>query len=164
MFGGIICGFILQMLPSPHAASKKHCFEGSLLHVPGEKPGRPRRSIVLRSDAPNWEKSHVRPSWPPKSAWHVEQVTDDASGAVLITLPGILAFSGRLASLNSGAGAPSPTPFVMLASRPAEVMRIWPSRMAAGSGSSAMPPVMVGTGCPSTRGTQSCLRTQGGAL
>src|SRR5262249_5534313 len=117
MFGGIICGFILQMLPSPQPASKKHCFEGSLLQVPGENPGRPRRSIVLRSDAPNCEKSQVRPSCPPKSAWHVEQVTYDASCDVLTTLPGILAFSGRLASSNSGAGAPSPTPFVMLASR-----------------------------------------------
>jgi hypothetical protein len=61
--------------PSSHAASKKHSCAGALLHVPGENPARPRRSMVFRSDAPNCAKSHVRPSCPPKSAWHVEQVT-----------------------------------------------------------------------------------------
>jgi len=77
--GGIICGFIRQKpgvpLSSSQAASKKHSFVTSLLHVPGEKPGRPRRSMVFRSEAPNCEKSQVRPSCPPKSAWQVEQVT-----------------------------------------------------------------------------------------
>ena len=77
--GGIICGFIRQKPGVPpsssQAASKKHSLAASLLHVPGEKPGRPRRSMVFRSEAPNCEKSQVRPSCPPKSAWQVEQVT-----------------------------------------------------------------------------------------
>src|SRR5262245_42958873 len=160
MFGGIICEFILQTLPSPQAASKKHSFDGLLLHVPGEKPARPRRSIVLRSDAPNCEKSHVRPSWPPKSAWQVEQVTYDASCAVLTTLPGTLPVTAAL--LNSGAAAPSPTLFDRLASRAAVLKRIFPSSSAAGSASAAMPPVSVETAWPSMSGTQSCERMQGG--
>src|SRR5262245_60922086 len=160
MFGGIICGFILQKLPVPQAASKKHTCDALLLHVPGEKPGRPRRSMVLRSEAPNCEKSQVRPSWPPKSAWQVEHVTYDASCAVLTTLPGTLAV--RAALLKSGAAASRPTLFVRLPSRAAVLKRILPSRMDAGSASAAMPPVSVETGCPSTSGTQSCLRTHGG--
>src|SRR5262245_39466060 len=105
------------MLPSPQAASKKHSVDGSLLHEPGEKPARPRRSMVFRSEAPNCEKSHERPSWPPKSAWHVEQVTYEASCEVLTTLPGTAPV--RAASLKRGAAAPRPTPFLTLASRAA---------------------------------------------
>src|SRR5437773_12027211 len=98
--------FILQKpgvpLSSSQAASKKHSLDVSSLHVPGAKPARPRRSMVFRSDDPSCEKSHVRPSWPPKSAWHVEQVTWDASREVLTALPG----TGP--SSNSGAACPRP--------------------------------------------------------
>src|SRR2546426_11600666 len=86
--------FILQKpgvpLSSSQAASKKHSLDVSSLHVPGAKPARPRRSMVFRRLAPNWEKSHVRPSCPPKSAWQAEQATYDASYATLTTSPGRL--------------------------------------------------------------------------
>jgi hypothetical protein len=80
---------------------------------------------------------------------------------VLTTLPGTLAV--RTALLKSGAAAPSPTLFDRLASRAAVLKRILPSSSAAGSGSAAMPPVSVDTGCPSMSGTQSCERMHGGA-
>jgi hypothetical protein len=90
----------------------------------------------------------------------VEHVTYDASCAVLTTLPGTLPVFAAL--LKSGAAAPRPTLFDRLASRAAVLKRILPSRMDAGSASAAMPPASVETGCPSTSGTQSCLRTHGG--
>src|SRR5262245_45700649 len=104
MFGGIRSGFIRQEFPGPHFASKKHSTVASLLHRPGAKPARPRRSIVFRSDAPNCEKSHDRPSCPPKSAWQAEHVTYDASCDTLVTLPGIVV--GPVGLLNIGAGWP----------------------------------------------------------
>src|SRR5262249_28660910 len=163
MFGGIICGFILQKLPFPQAASKKHTCDALLLHEPGEKPGRPRRSIVFRSEAPNCEKSHVRPSCPPKSAWQLPHATYDASWAVLTTSPGRLcgteqspcsfgphcswswqACAGLLAHvmfdwLKSGAAWLNPTLFGTLASRAAVLKRIFPSRTLGGSTSPLMP-------------------------
>src|SRR2546427_5368820 len=122
-----------QKLPSPQAASKKHSCARSLLHAPGAKPARPRRSIVLRSEEPNCEKSHVRPSCPPKSAWQVEQVTYEATFEVLTTLPGTRPVAA--ASSKRGAAAARPARFVVLASRAAVLKRIFPSRRAAGSGS-----------------------------
>ncbi len=80
---------------------------------------------------------------------------------MLTTLPGTAPVSAAL--LKSGAAAPRPTPFSTLASRAAVLKRILPSRSAACSGSAAMPPVMLETGCPRISGTQSCLRTHGRA-
>src|SRR5438128_10718845 len=81
--------------PEPHSASKWHAALGGAVerrgsHVPGAACERPRRSMVLRRLAPNCEKSHVRPSWPPKSAWQAEQATYEASCATLTTSPGRL--------------------------------------------------------------------------
>src|SRR2546422_11408601 len=99
--------FILQKpgvpLSSSQAASKKHSLDVSSLHVPGAKPALPRRSTVFRRLAPNCEKSHVRPSWPPKSAWQVEQATEEPSREVLTALPGALPVSA--ASAKRGAAA-----------------------------------------------------------
>src|SRR5262249_61063769 len=79
-------------------------------------------------------------------------------------LSGVAAPSGPAALVRRGAAAASPTPFDRLAWRAAVLKRILPSRSAAGSGSAAIPPVMLGTGCPSTSGTQSCFRTHGGEV
>src|SRR6516162_5349158 len=160
----MFCGLALQKCPSPQAASKKHCWAGLLSHVPGANPGLPRRSMVLRSETPSCPKSHVRPSWPPKSEWQLWQVTYDASCDVLTTLPGTLPV--LVASLNSGAAWESPTPFLTLASRPAVSKRILPSRIAAGSGStvgsSVRSPVMLDTGLPRITGTHWAVCTHGG--
>src|SRR5262249_50123333 len=188
-FGGIIAGFALQKPPGSHVASEKHCFPASLLHVPGGKPGRPRRSIVSRSDAPNCAKSHVRPSCPPKSAWHVEHVTYEASCEVLTTLPGTLAFS--FGSLKRGAAVERPTLFGTLESRAAVLKRILPSSTPGGTGSTDGSPVrsrhvsppgqsavteqrvavvtlhfprMLATGWERISGTHSAFRMQGGGV
>src|SRR5262249_50072022 len=113
--------------------------------------------MVLRSDAPNCAKSHVRPSWPPKSAWQGEHVTYDASCDVLTTEPGIFAVSSTL--LKRGAAAPRPGTLTFDESRAAVLNRFLPSRSAAGSGSAAMPPVMLETGWPRISGTQSAPTT-----
>jgi hypothetical protein len=72
MFGGTNPGFAPQTDGAPpaaalHSASVVHATSASCEHVPGANDARPRRSIVLRRLEPNCEKSHVRPSWPPKS-------------------------------------------------------------------------------------------------
>src|SRR5581483_3654348 len=115
-------------------------------------------SIVFRSDAPNWEKSHVRPSCPPKSAWHVEQVTYDASCDVLTTLPGTRRFGSLGGSLKSGAAWPSPIPFGTLESRAAVLKRFFPSSTAGETGSGFR---RLDTGCPRRSGTQSEPLTHG---
>src|SRR3989442_14993222 len=116
--------FILQKpgvpLSSSQAASKKHSLDVSSLHVPGAKPARPRRSIVLRRLAPNCEKSHVRPSWPPKSAWQEAHDSDPPSRAVLATSP---CRAPSAPSASKGGTAPCAPP----ASRAAVVKRIFPS-------------------------------------
>ena len=59
-------------LAAPHSASKwQACptiaasVDKMAAQVPGAACERPRRSIVLRRLAPSWEKSQVRPSYPP---------------------------------------------------------------------------------------------------
>ena len=120
---------------------------------------------MLRSEEPNCAKSHVRPSCPPKSAWHVVHDTYDASWAVLTIAPGtswptvhrrragspqsfwcrhFCPALGPLAqvtygSLKSGAAWSSPTSFGTLASRADVRKRILPSRIAGGVGSPLMP-------------------------
>src|SRR5262245_48574539 len=162
-FGGTFAGFALQKNPSPQAASNVHSWPalGPPLQVPGAKPARPRRSIVFRSDAPNCEKSQVRPSWPPKSAWQAVQVTYEASCAVLVTAPGVLLMSGAVARLKSGAASSRPTLFGTLESRAAVLKRFFPSRSAGGSASAAMPPVRLDTGAPRMSGTQSAVVMHG---
>src|SRR5439155_1311358 len=172
MFGGTRSARIRQRLPSPQAASKKHSVPGVLVQCPGANPARPRRSMLFRSDDPSCEKSQVRPSWPPKSAWQVEQVTYDASRDVLTTLPGTRPV--RRASSKSGAACPRPIPFGTLESRAAVLKSVFPSRMAGKIGSqtaTAVPPksivslatqlgssawrLTLSTGSASSSGTQS---------
>src|SRR6185436_17079861 len=110
------CLSAMQVMPGvglaaehvPHWMSSSHTTAASLLHVPipllahcesvvqdtdalseqtpGARLARPRRSIVFRSEAPNWEKSQLRPSRPP-SGWQLMQATYDASCEVLTTAP-----------------------------------------------------------------------------
>ena len=69
-------GSLLQepMPKFPHWASTTQVTLGSSEHCPGSKLARPRRSMVLRIEAPNWEKSQLRPSRPP-SGWQLMQAT-----------------------------------------------------------------------------------------
>src|SRR5215510_13650878 len=139
----------------PHWMSSSQTTEGSLLHVPtplfahwesveqespagvehtpGAMLARPRRSIVLRIDAPNCEKSQLRPSIPP-SGWQLMQATYEASCDVLTTAPTGSRTSGS-SKLKRGAAAPRPIPFGTLASRAAVWNRILPSSSCGGSGS-----------------------------
>src|SRR5262249_55420825 len=108
---------------------KVHETVPSLLHVPGAKLARPRRSIVLRRLEPNWEKSHVRPSWPPKSAWQDAHESEAPSRAVLVTSPWWTGPSWG-SRFQGGIG-----PWLPAASRAEVVKRILPSRISGGSGS-----------------------------
>src|SRR5262252_8811370 len=91
MLGGTKFGSAMHVAlappPTRQNASVVHETLGSYEHVPGAKAARPRRSIVFRRLEPNCEKSHVRPSWPPKSGWQDWQASEPPSRAVLTTSP-----------------------------------------------------------------------------
>src|SRR5215470_13905745 len=92
MFGGTKPVFALQTDGAPpaaalHPASVVHETVASCEHVPGANDARPRRSIVFRRLEPNCEKSHVRPSCPPKSGWQELHASEPPSRAVLTTWP-----------------------------------------------------------------------------
>src|SRR5882724_6493744 len=92
MFGGTKFGSASQTasgVPAAlrHAASVVQTTLASCEQCPGANAARPRRSIVFRRLEPNCEKSHVRPSWPPKSGWHDVHASEPPSRAVLTTSP-----------------------------------------------------------------------------
>src|SRR5262245_22500947 len=79
----------LLHVPTPlfaHCESVVHDVPGGSVHSPGDRLARPRSSMVFRIDAPNCEKSQLRPSIPP-SGWQLMQATYDASCDVLTTAP-----------------------------------------------------------------------------
>jgi hypothetical protein len=66
-----------EQTPTPlfaHCESVVQESPGGDVHSPGAMPARPRRSIVFRTDAPNCEKSQLRPSMPP-SGWQLMHAT-----------------------------------------------------------------------------------------
>src|SRR5262245_52096286 len=91
MFGVTKSGFAVQVAATPptarQAASVVQATPASCEQVPGAKLARPRRSMVLRRLELNWEKSQVRPSWPPKSGWQELHAREPPSRAVLTTWP-----------------------------------------------------------------------------
>src|SRR5258705_6002634 len=136
MFGGTKFGSAAQTALGPpaarHAASVVQTTLASCEQRPGAKAARPRRSIVLRRLEPNCEKSHVRPSWPPKSGWQEAQASEPPSRAVLTTSP--LCFVPSAGSaFHGGIGL-----WLPLASRADVEKRILPSRISGRSGSVAL--------------------------
>src|SRR5258705_4456282 len=133
MYGGTRFGSALQTASGPpaarHAALVVHARLASCEQRPGAKAARPRRSMVFRRLEPNWEKSQVRPSWPPKSGWHDAHASEPPSRAVLTTSP--WCFEPSIGSVfHGGIGACAP-----LASRADVENRILPSRISGRSGS-----------------------------
>src|SRR5262245_61434749 len=127
MLGGVKAGSPLQRLPGPHCASVVQEMVAFWLHVPGAKLARPRRSMVLRRLEPNWEKSQVRPSVPPKSAWQEVQASEAPSRAVLVTSPCRVVWPLSSSASKGGMGRLAPA-----ASRAEVEKRIFPSRISGG--------------------------------